>query len=244
MGLAVALVVSPAWAATESEGGRVGLTLFAVALLVTSAKIGGLVVERWGQPAVLGELLVGISLGNLLPLVVGGHGVDIVRADPTLRFLAEVGVLLLLFDVGLESDLRALIRVGPSALLVAVLGVVAPVALGWGVTAWLLPESPVLVHLFIGATLAATSVGITARVLRDLQAVQRDCHSHSVTGCNWPSHAAIAFSRCPDGKPLKPQAPALKRKAPDKGVADRSGRTLGIFTKASCVSVPSVHPLQ
>jgi len=172
MGLAVALVVSPAWAAGGGEGGRVGLTLFAVALLVTSAKIGGLVIERWGQPAVLGELLVGIGLGNLLPLVVGGHGVDLVRADPTLRFLAEVGVLLLLFDVGLESDLRALIRVGPSALLVAVLGVVAPVALGWGVTAWLLPESPLLVHLFIGATLAATSVGITARVLCDLGAVQ------------------------------------------------------------------------
>ena len=172
MGLAVALVVSPAWAATGAEGGRVGLTLFAVALLVTSAKIGGLVVERWGQPAVLGELLVGIGLGNVLPLLVGGHGVDLVRGDPTLHFLAEVGVLLLLFDVGLESDLRALIRVGPSALLVAVLGVVAPVALGWGVTAWLLPASPLLVHLFIGATLAATSVGITARVLRDLGAVQ------------------------------------------------------------------------
>lgn len=172
MGLAVALLVSPAWAATGGEGGGVGLTLFAVALLVTSAKIGGLVLERWGQPAVLGELLVGIGLGNLLPLVVGGHGVDLVRTDPTLRFLAEVGVLLLLFDVGLESDLRALIRVGPSALLVAALGVVAPVALGWGVTAWLLPESPLLVHLFIGATLAATSVGITARVLRDLGAVQ------------------------------------------------------------------------
>jgi Kef-type K+ transport system membrane component KefB len=61
---------------------------------------------------------------------------------------------LLLFEVGLESDLRALIRVGPSALLVALLGVVAPVALGWGVTAWLLPESPLLIHLFIGATLA------------------------------------------------------------------------------------------
>jgi Na+:H+ antiporter len=172
MGLGVALVVTPAWAATGGEGGRVGLSLFVVALLVTSAKIGGVVVERWGQPAVLGELLVGIGVGNLLPLAVGGHGVDLVRADPTLHFLAEVGVLLLLFDVGLESDLRALIRVGPSALLVAVLGVVAPVALGWGVTAWLLPESPLLVHLFIGATLAATSVGITARVLRDLGAVQ------------------------------------------------------------------------
>jgi Kef-type K+ transport system membrane component KefB len=172
MGFGVALVVTPAWAATGGEGGRVGLSLFVVALLVTSAKIGGLVVERWGQPAVLGELLVGIGVGNLLPLAVGGHGVDLVRADPTLHFLAEVGVLLLLFDVGLESDLRALIRVGASALLVAVLGVVAPVALGWGVTAWLLPESPLLVHLFIGATLAATSVGITARVLRDLGAVQ------------------------------------------------------------------------
>ena len=139
---------------------------------MTSAKIGGLVVERWGQPAVLGELLVGMGLGNLVPLVIGRHGAELFRADPTLHFLAEVGVLLLLFEVGLESDLRALIRVGPSALLVAVFGVVAPVALGWGATAWLLPESPLLVHLFIGATLAATSVGITARVLRDLGAVQ------------------------------------------------------------------------
>jgi len=171
LGLGAAVVVLPAWAA-GSEGGRIGPTLFAVTLLVMSAKIGGLLVERWGQPAVLGELLVGMGLGNLVPLVIGRHGAELFRADPTLHFLAEVGVLLLLFEVGLESDLRALIRVGPSALLVAVFGVVAPVALGWGATAWLLPESPLLVHLFIGATLAATSVGITARVLRDLGAVQ------------------------------------------------------------------------
>jgi Kef-type K+ transport system membrane component KefB len=172
MGLSAALVASPAWAATGGEGGRVGPTLFLIALLVTFAKIGGLVVERWGQPAVLGELLAGIVLGNLLALVFGGHGVALVRADSTLRLLAEVGVLLLLFEVGLESDLRTLVRVGPSALLVAVGGVVAPVVLGWWVTAWLLPESPLLMHLFIGATLGATSVGITARVLRDLGAVQ------------------------------------------------------------------------
>ena len=67
IGPAVVLLVSPAWAAAGSEGGRVGLTLFAIAVLVTSAKIGGLVVERWGQPAVLGELLVGIGL-----IVMGG----------------------------------------------------------------------------------------------------------------------------------------------------------------------------
>ncbi|HEX7788713.1 MAG TPA: cation:proton antiporter [Methylomirabilota bacterium] len=168
----VILVTSPAWAAAGSDGGRVGPTLFAVALLVTSAKVAGLVAERWGQPAVLGELVVGVGLGNVVPLIVARQGGELLEADPTLHFLAEVGVLLLLFEVGLESDLRDLVRAGPSALLVAVCGVVAPVALGWGVTAWLLPESPLLVHLFIGATLAATSVGITARVLRDLGAVQ------------------------------------------------------------------------
>ena len=172
MALGAALVVSPAWAAAAGDGGRVGPTLFAIALLVTSAKVGGLVAERWGQPAVLGELLVGMGLGNVVPLLVGRQGAELFQADPALHFLAEVGVLLLLFEVGLESDLRDLVRVGPSALLVAVCGVAAPVALGWGVTAWLLPESPLLVHLFIGATLAATSVGITARVLRDLGAVQ------------------------------------------------------------------------
>jgi Kef-type K+ transport system membrane component KefB len=172
MRIGVVLVVSPAWAGAGGDGDRVGPTLFAVALLVTSAKIGGLAAERWGQPAVLGELLVGMGLGNVVPLIVGRHGAELFEADPTLHFLAEVGVLLLLFEVGLESDLRDLVRVGPSALLVAVCGIAAPVALGWGVTAWLLPESPLLVHLFIGATLAATSVGITARVLRDLGAVQ------------------------------------------------------------------------
>ncbi len=163
---------SEAWAAGAGDATTVGRTLFLVALLITSAKLGGLVAERWRQPAVLGELLVGIGLGNVLPGLLGAQGAELVRADPTLHFLAEVGVLILLFDVGLESDLRALVRVGPSALLVALLGVVAPVGLGWAVTAWLLPESPLLVHLFIGATLAATSVGITARVLRDLGAVQ------------------------------------------------------------------------
>jgi hypothetical protein len=96
MGLAVALVVSPAWASGGGEDGRVGPTLFAVAMLVTSAKIGGLIAERWGQPAVLGELLVGMGLRNLVPLVLGRHGADRFRADSTLHFLAEVGVLLLL----------------------------------------------------------------------------------------------------------------------------------------------------
>jgi Kef-type K+ transport system membrane component KefB len=82
--------------------------------------------------------------------------------------LSRLGVLVLLFEVGLESTVAQMLKVGVSSLLVAALGVAAPFALGWGVSAWLLPESSVYVHLFLGATLCATSVGITARVLKDL----------------------------------------------------------------------------
>jgi Kef-type K+ transport system membrane component KefB len=142
--------------------------LFGLAVLVLGAKLGGLFVERFGQPSVLGELLFGIVLANLSPLVSGGLGIEFVRSNETLRFLAEVGVLILLFDVGLESDLRAFAKVGLSAVLVAVIGVIAPFVFGWTAARWILPESPALVHIFVGATLTATSVGITARVLKDL----------------------------------------------------------------------------
>jgi Kef-type K+ transport system membrane component KefB len=78
--------------------------------------------------------------------------------------------LILLFDVGLESDLRALVRVGISSVLVALVGVVIPFGLGFGLAFWLLPNASYLTHIFVGATLTATSVGITARVLKDLGA--------------------------------------------------------------------------
>jgi Kef-type K+ transport system membrane component KefB len=155
-------------AAGSEAGSEFGPVLFGLAVLVIGAKLGGLVAERWGQPSVLGELLCGIALANLSPLVGGGAGIEFVRSNTTLRFLAEVGVLILLFDVGLESDLRAFARVGVSAIFVAIIGVVVPLLLGWGAALWLLPESPMLVHIFLGATLTATSVGITVRVLKDL----------------------------------------------------------------------------
>jgi Kef-type K+ transport system membrane component KefB len=161
-----AAVPGSVWAAGGGQS-HFGPVLFAVALLVLAAKAGGLVAERWGQPPVLGELLVGIALGNVLLPIAGGT-VETLRTDPTLLFLAQIGVLILLFDVGLEADLRALARVGPSSLIVALIGVVVPVGLGWAVAAWLMPDSPRLAQVFVGATLAATSVGITARVLKDL----------------------------------------------------------------------------
>ncbi len=159
------------WAATPDGPSRTGAVLFGLALLIVAAKVGGLVAEGWGQPSVLGELLVGIAAGNLLPLPFAERGIAFVRGEPTLHVLAELGVLLLLFDVGLEADLRALVRVGPSAGLVAAIGVIAPLVLGWGTASWLLPGAPPLAHVFVGATLTATSVGITARVLKDLGAL-------------------------------------------------------------------------
>jgi Kef-type K+ transport system membrane component KefB len=159
---------APAVAASANEHPHFGPVLFSLAVLVAAAKAAGLLAERWGQPSVLGELLVGILVGNLLPPLFGAEPIAFVRSEPTLRVLAEVGVLILLFDVGLEADLRALARVGGASLLVAVIGVTVPIALGWGAALWLLPDRSSLVHLFIGATLSATSVGITARVLKDL----------------------------------------------------------------------------
>jgi Kef-type K+ transport system membrane component KefB len=115
---------------------------------------------------VLGELLAGVVIGNL-PLV-GFHGLAYLATDPSIEMLSQIGVMLLLFSVGLESTVGQMMQVGVSSLLVATLGVIGPFLLGWGVGAWLLPEHSVYAHLFLGATLTATSVGITARVLKDL----------------------------------------------------------------------------
>lgn len=168
--LAVLLAaVTPALAsqgADTSHGEPLGTALFAIIILLLAAKVGGDLLERVGQPAVLGELLFGVILGNLA--VVGFHGFDYLRTDPIVEFLAELGVILLLFEVGLESNLGEMLKVGPAALLVAFLGVVAPFALGWALTRMLMPELHPFTAVFVGATLCATSVGITARVMQDL----------------------------------------------------------------------------
>ncbi len=140
--------------------------LEALVLILVAAKLGGALFERFGQPAVLGELLAGILLGNLGHVGLGG--LDAALHQPSLEVLAQIGVLFLLFSVGLESDVSRMLAVGPSALLVAVLGVVAPMALGFFSSRAFFPGHDSLTHWFVGATLCATSVGITARVLGDL----------------------------------------------------------------------------
>ena len=169
--LFVLALVFGAWtAAGASEGGaaagEITPFLLAIAAILVAAKVGGELVERLNQPAVLGELLFGIVLGNIGLL--GFEAFDALTATPFLAIAAEIGVILLLFQVGLESNLDELLAVGASAVGVAVLGVVAPVALGYAVSALFMPDAAWYVHLFLGASLAATSVGITARVLKDL----------------------------------------------------------------------------
>jgi Kef-type K+ transport system membrane component KefB len=146
-----------------------GLLVALIALLVAS-KLGGALAERLGQPAVLGELLAGVAIGAL-PLL-GLGGLDHVVHDGVVEALAELGVILLLFEVGLSTRLADLVKVGLSAFLVAAIGVLVPMALGYLVGLWLLPGRHPYVPLFLGATLSATSVGITARVLRDMGRVQ------------------------------------------------------------------------
>ncbi|MFL5520099.1 MAG: cation:proton antiporter [Gemmatimonadales bacterium] len=138
----------------------------AIASILVAAKLGGDAAERLKQPAVLGELLFGVALGNLE--LVGFGWFREVASDVTIQGLASLGAILLLFEVGLESTVDDMRRVGGRATLVATLGVIAPWILGVGVARLMLPDRGFEVGMFLGAALTATSVGITARVLRDL----------------------------------------------------------------------------
>lgn len=141
-------------------------TMMVLILIIVAAKFGGEVMGRLGQPPVLGELLMGVVLGNLN--LFGVTLLDPLKHSSPLAILAEIGAILLLFEVGVESDLVQLLAVGWSSLLVATLGVIAPMVLGYIVSSQLIPGASWLSHLFVGGTLTATSVGITARVLKDL----------------------------------------------------------------------------
>ena len=155
---------------SAASHGEQGLILAALAFVLVGAKLLGALVERTGQPAVLGELVFGILLGNLA--LFGGPSLEALQGSETFAILAELGAILLLFEVGLESTPRDMLAVGVPATKVALAGVVAPMVLGFGVGRLMLPAESWMVHAFLGAMLAATSVGITARVLQDAQAIR------------------------------------------------------------------------
>ena len=140
--------------------------LIGIGVILFVAKLAGELFERLGQAAVLGELVSGIVLGNLG--LIGIHAVEPLKTNDVITALAEIGVIILLFEVGLESDIKEMLEVGWSSLLVATVGVIAPFFLGMVVARYFIPDEAWLGHVFIGATLCATSVGITARVFKDL----------------------------------------------------------------------------
>ncbi|MBM4174042.1 MAG: cation:proton antiporter [Ignavibacteria bacterium] len=134
-----------------------------IALLV--ARLGGFV-EKFGQPAVLGELIAGAIIGNMILINVPFF--EGMKSNEYLHFLAEMGVVILLFQVGLESNVHDMKKVGFKALLVASVGILLPFVLGRYIAGpMLMPGLTEHAYLFLGATLSATSVGITARVFKD-----------------------------------------------------------------------------
>lgn len=183
--------------APETETANSSLVLAGVLLSLVviyfASKLGGEICFRLNLPPVLGELLGGVIIGvSALGLLIfpdsGASASDsllmqFLQATSTLTpegaqsvfatqsevisLLSELGVIILLFEIGLESDLKELIRVGPQAAIVAVVGVVVPFAAGTAGLVYIF-HLPVIPAVFAGAALTATSIGITAKVLSEI----------------------------------------------------------------------------
>jgi len=130
-----------------------------LAIILIAARLLSETVARFGVPSVIGELLAGILIG---PSLLGW-----VSPDTTMKLLAQIGIILLLFEVGMDTNLSRLVRAGAKPYIVALVGFTLPFALGYGISAWLF-DLPKLAALFIGGTMTATSIGITVRVLDNL----------------------------------------------------------------------------
>jgi len=165
----VTLAFGVARAAPDSGGAALMPVLGGLVVVIVAGKLGGAAFAGLRQSPVLGELLAGVVVGNLG--LIGFHGFDRLSTLPGLELLAQIGVLFLLFAVGLETNVVQMAAVGGSSLAVAVVGVAAPMVLGYFTSRAFFPHHLEPTHWFVGATLCATSVGITARVLGELRRV-------------------------------------------------------------------------
>ncbi len=139
--------------------------LLALIIIFLAIKAGAYIADKFKQPRVLVELLIGVLVGNT-------YLFDFMHELKFIELLAALGVIILLFEVGLESNLDDMQALGRESILVAVFGVILPFVGGYYVSGYLMPELSEITRVFIGATLTATSVGITARVFKDLQVLQ------------------------------------------------------------------------
>ncbi len=142
-----------------------GIEFLWIAIILMAAKLSSFI-NRYGFPDVMGELLVGILFGNLS--IIGIQFFEPLRTNIAIGFLAELGVVILLFQIGMESSLSEILKVGSRALLVACAGILMPFSLGFLVIGpFLFPRYGFHAYLFLGAVLTATSVGVTARIFSD-----------------------------------------------------------------------------
>jgi len=144
--------------------------LLGLSLIIFVAKLGAILAHKLRQPEVLGELVMGIIVGNLILF-----NFDLFykySQDPVMQIFSGLGVIILLFWVGLESNLKDMMAVGWQSSLVAIVGVVIPFVLGYWLAEFLYPELSFASKIFAGAILTATSVGISARVFEDLNVLQ------------------------------------------------------------------------
>ncbi|MCW8851567.1 MAG: cation:proton antiporter [Gammaproteobacteria bacterium] len=132
-------------------------------IILLTARVFAELATRLQAPSVIGELFAGVILG---PSLLGW-----IEPFEAIKLMAEIGIILLLFEVGLETDVKRLVRTGIKSLVVAMVGFVLPLVLGFSLGYWVFNQ-PLLVSLFIGGTLTATSIGITVRVLSDLKRQQ------------------------------------------------------------------------
>ncbi len=160
--VAALLLPSLAWANGASE--EFTRTSLALILMITLADACGLVFERLGMPSLVGEITAGILLGNLALVGIDFNFPELLRNSQFMTYSSELALVLLLFLVGLESDMKDLLRVGRNATAVALGGVMLPVTMGLG-AAVVMGIDGGLQGWFVGAMLAATSVGITAKLL-------------------------------------------------------------------------------
>ncbi|MFQ5863323.1 MAG: cation:proton antiporter [Candidatus Brocadiales bacterium] len=145
--------------------------LLAIVIIIAAAKIGEEVAKRLGLPQVLGELVMGIILGNMY-FFSGWDFFNFLHEMPFLKILSEIGVIVLLLMVGVHTDLRAVLRVGVSAFLVALGGLLMPAGLGYLISYFLLPEASIHARLFLVASLCATSIAINLKVFDELGKLQ------------------------------------------------------------------------
>jgi Kef-type K+ transport system membrane component KefB len=133
--------------------------LIQLVVILITARLAGEIAAYFKAPSVIGELLAGILIGPSL--------LNLIDLTPSIQLLAQIGIILLLFEVGLETDISRLTAAGKKAVIVATGGIILPFALGFIISYYLFNFN-LLISLFIGSTLTATSIGITLRVLKDL----------------------------------------------------------------------------